>query len=512
MTIYTKLTIDGTQYADFPSCEIRNSTSDYNSSSSFEIAFDNDVGIYASTFSIGQEVKFWAEKDVNPATQQIFTGLIEDIRFTGRENEEKIILSGRDYTSRLQDVTVEPSVYNNQEISTIVTDLISNYVTGITTANVDVTGNIVGHINFNHVSVYDALKQLAERVNFAFWVDIDKDLHFTAKGLTSSSVTLDNTNVIRSNITETEEGMYNQVWIYGDRVLTKWQNTFTANGGSVYALDYKPHNTEIFIGGSTFPKQGGIFQLNTEAASGVQYLVDYNDKNVIFVSGTNNGDNVPISGTDTGTVNYDRSTPIVKFAQNRTSVDTYGAKVKIINDKSIKDPTLARDMSKTFIAEHKDPKTQGNGYLKGVIGLTAGHTVLINLPYENINNVTYTLVEVRYLFTPENNFTEQVMNVTVSDKIRDAADTIKQMILDIKRLQAADIEVGDVFTRLETGEGAYGLRVSSWSVKSALTGSDFYVGSTSLANGSSHPNSWVGSPGSFWAGSHTITYTTEVSG
>ncbi len=59
--------------------------------------------------------------------------------------------------------------------------------------------------------------------------------------------------------------------------------------------------------------------------SGVDYLVSYQDKEIIFTSGTAIGSSVPANGGSI-LVRYNREVPIVKTGQNRPSVQLYGLK------------------------------------------------------------------------------------------------------------------------------------------------------------------------------------------
>jgi len=498
MVIYTQVEVGGNKFDDADYIRVVNSIGVNNSSSNFRCVFPNHNGLHKDDFTIGDELIIYANKtnDIDsllfPLTfpfdfsTRVITGLIEDIRFFGKEQDEEMILSGRDYTARLQDATVEPVVYNNQEVSVIVKDIMDNNVDGITTEGVDTTSTTLDHISFNHISVFDALKQLADVSGFIFWVDVNKVLNFKQKESIDSGFTLDNTNVLKSTFRESDQDMANEVWVYGDRRLTAWQNTFTADGaGSVFELDYKPHNTSVLVAGSTTPKKGGVFQLVDFAPSGVEYLIDYHNKKIIFVSGTNAGDNIPVSG-DSITVDYDRSTPIIKYGFDRSSIETYGKKVKVIVDKNIKDPRLAKDVLTAELEENKLPKIQGNLSLQGIQILTAGKTVGVNLPNNGITNQTYEIIEVVYEFNKKNNLSEKVMRVKVSKKLKDVIDTIKQLMLDVKKIQVGDISTSDVITRLEASTGSAGVRVKEWYVKTRTIGDCFVLG---------HPvNGVLGSP------------------
>ena len=493
MVINNRLDIGTSQYWDAEDIQVKNSMGEYNSASTFSAGFGNINGKHKGDFTVGDEILVFADKDQNPVplkftytfplsfaqATKLFLGVLEGIKFTGKGQSEKITITGRDYTAKLQDVNVEPTVYNDDEVSVIVIDLMTTYAPEISTANVDTTTVTINHIAFNHLSVYDALKELAKKCGFTFWIDADKVLNFKAKGTVSSGIILDNSNILSSTFNESDQDMANDVWVYGDRILTKTQNNFTANGGSVYTLTYQPHNTEVLVGGGSVPYKGGIYELVSFAFTGTQYLLDFDNKNIIFVSGTDAGNNIPTSGTDDIIVNYDRSTPIIKRGTDRASTTLYGTKSKVIVDKNIKDPNMAVDILKgELISDNTLPKKQGNIKIRGVINLTAGNTVAVNLPKNDIINQNYDILQASYSFNAKNNYSENVLDVKVNKKIRDVSDTIKQIILDLKKIQTQDILTSDIIARLEQASETVGPRIKSWQIYTRNMGNSFQLGAT----------------------------------
>ena len=61
----------------------------------------------------------------------------------------------------------------------------------------------------------------------------------------------------------------------------------------------------------------------------------------------------------------------------------------IIDTDEIKDPNQAADIAKSQLALHKEPTKMGQISLKGIGQVEAGKTVVIDYPYQNINNETY---------------------------------------------------------------------------------------------------------------------------
>ena len=267
--------------------------------------------------------------------------------------------------------------------------------------------------------------------------------------------------------------MVNEVWVYGDTILTGWYNNFTGNGtGSVFTLDYKPHNTEVTVSGVS--KNGAVFEMVNIPVSGQHYLVNYNDLKIIFTSGTSAGYNVPGSLSPV-VIKYDRSSPIIKYGKNNASISAYGRKDKVIVDKNITDPRSATDIVQNQLSLYSEPLRDGNLVLDQILVVTPGQTCIVNLPYQNINSEIFTILEARYNFTAESVLSENTLTIKVNEKIKDVTDTLKQIILDLKKLQVADIDASDVITRLETGTGSFGFKVDTWQVYTWDIGSKFIL-------------------------------------
>ena len=160
MVIYTKLEIESVEYSDATQININKNMGDFNATSSFEIILPNDSGQYDDTFALNEEVKIYADLDVNPATTKIFLGIIENINFKGKANKEDIILSGRDYGAILQDILISPRIFKNQEASSIVRSLMTQNAagTGITVDNVNSSGIAIDRITLNNISLFDSIK------------------------------------------------------------------------------------------------------------------------------------------------------------------------------------------------------------------------------------------------------------------------------------------------------------------------------------------------------------------
>jgi len=416
---------------------------------------------------------------INNGSQLLFKGIVENISYEGVELDEKITLTGRDFSARLVDRTVEPEVYTNMEIGSIVRDIIRKYTSNITTSGVmTVPGSPLARIVFNHTPVYDAVNQLAQLADYNFYVDVNKDLSFAPAGSVSSGYTFDSGNSLEDVFQVDRESLFNQVWVYGDRYLDGFQETLTAGsplGGSIFTLLYNPHNTQVRVSGAII-QPGGIDELTNTPVSGAKYLVNFLDKQIIFTSGTDIGANIPTSGNQV-IIDYQRTLPVVKVGNNDPSISQFSQRNKIIVDKNIKDPLTAAAILKEQLATLANPKIEGNLDVYGIVDVVPGQTAIVNFPNQNINSQTYEIIEAKYAFNTENNLSNRVLSLKLNKRIGDVTDTLKDTILELRRINAQDITTSDVITRFQFATGSYGYQTSGVLVYTRTgLGSSFILG------------------------------------
>lgn len=474
--INNKLIISGVTIPDAYTISINKSLSENDISSSFNCEIENLFGHNKSKFTVGNSVELWAWKDQTGSTR-IFNGILENVGYKGSENNEKIKLSGRDYTARLMDVTVEPTVYSNLQAGSIIKDIVFDYVDEISTSGVTLAGSNIQRINFNHTPVYDAIKQLADSQNYMFWVDDNKDLKYVPLGGSISTYSLDNTNVISADFKDRRDTLFNEVWVYGDKYLDAFKETTTYSGlvsqGSQVTLGYKPHNVQVTISGGIL-QPGGILNMN-DTTSGVKYLVDYDNKQIVFKSGTSNGNFIPTSGNAV-VIDYMRALPVVTVGRNDSSINSYGKRVKLIVDRNIKDPNQAELIMLGELDKYSDPIKEGNLEIRGIIDIYPWEQVSVNLPYHGVNNQTYDVISSNYDFDQENCQNDQVLKIKVNKDIPDLSDAIKEILLKLKQAEAKEIESGEGLTRLEQATGFLTLQQSGCEIWTRGIGSSFILG------------------------------------
>src|SRR3990167_8937685 len=250
-----------------------------------------DIDKYGSrTFapSVGQEVV------IQNGSTKLFAGRIVQVD----EQYDKLDLVRYriqcvDYTRDL-DHQLVVETYEDQTIDAIIADIKSRYLPStITTTNVDAPVT-VKYIAFNYEYPSDCLKQLAELVNYDWYVDYDKDIHFFAKEENAAPFELSDTGgkyiyeslSLKKDITPVR----NTVYVRGGEYKG---DTFTVErtGDGVHQLwgtEYKFDDIRVVTTGQE--KSVGLD--NIDNATNYDCLYNFTEKFIRF-----RADKIPTSGT-----------------------------------------------------------------------------------------------------------------------------------------------------------------------------------------------------------------------
>lgn len=243
MVIYDKITISGIQFLQSTDMKVISTMSENNSSSTCSVTCKNYFGSNKDVAIPGDEIMIYAEKDVNPPTKKIFTGQVTSMAYGEQSNKGTIVIEGRDYYGVLQDATIPPIVYRNLDAGSIVKHLVDTNTSGLNTGSINVaTGNLIDYKRYNHLHVADAIKELGEETGYYSYVNTEKYVMFEPKNTVTAGFTIGSHNTLQSNFKTTTDDMSNEVYVYGDRVLTAAPTiTQTSDGaGSTIQLAFKP--------------------------------------------------------------------------------------------------------------------------------------------------------------------------------------------------------------------------------------------------------------------------------
>jgi len=440
MTFFSRVDIGGN--TNISNAEYIGVNAQQDSVSDCTINFPNDKGSYSGTFAIGNIINIWVG---SPATQdKIFNGVVTDLSYTSLPNQREFItVQGHDMTKRLRDVTAN-DLYVGLSAGSIVKSIISAETSGITTNNVD-DGATLNNIQFKKRPVIDCIGELAELSGYDWWIDSGADLHFVSRNSISSGKQLlagSLGNITNSIWSVSDRELTNSVVVYGGRRVVAQVGSFgTAGTGSVFTLDDKPYDTKVKVNGVI--KEGGILQQFGTPPTGIQYLVDFDNKQIIFTSGTEAGNNIPSSGTNVVTVDYNKQVPVVKLAEDRISIDKYGKKEKVIVNEEIKDPRQARDIALAEIQDFSTPGLNGQFNVKGINMIQPGHTVDVYIPYTAASG-TMKVTNVSYNINQNTLKSEQILSLQAGTRKGNISDAFADYMISQRQLQAEKIDVSDI--------------------------------------------------------------------
>lgn len=347
-----------------------------------------------------------------------------------------------------QEITLFQEAGASGTIHTWIDDLRMFKHTSMTYSRVN-SGTEFTNYKTKHRYIQDVINDLREVESFDWFVNTDRELVYRPENVVASSIGIGSQNLTDVRTKKDNSQLFNRVWVYGDKTLIGWEETFTGDGvGSVFQLEFSPHNSRLFVSGIKQP--GGIFEAVSSAPpSGTAYLVEFDERNIIFVSGTEAGDNIPGSLV-TILAEYQYEKPILGLAEDLVSISEFGLREKIITSDEIKSPKQAQDIADSQINLFSNPLNNVRCDFQGTGTFVPAEVVQINFPRHGINNQSFKVIDVTYQVNTVNLQSEQIVSLNLAQRVPDVTDYLAQMIRDIKRLQAKDISAEAVQPRFTT--------------------------------------------------------------
>lgn len=274
------------------------------------------------------------------------------------ERNEKIIggiligydCRAKDWSAKLDGKLVVKS-YANQTADAIVQNIIITYTTGFTVVNVKPSVS-VGSIKFNYEQVSRALTQLADQINWDWYVDPDKDIHFFDEETATAPFNLDDTS-----------GNYEWATLEINNTILNLKNYVFVRGGEYKKTISEANSVDSYLGDGTKKtfqlaykydnitvKKGGVVQTigtdqQTDPAT-VDLLYNFNEKFIKFTAAPANAATVVIFG--------DAFIPIIAAVRDQGSIATYGEFQQAKIDKSIASVSEAQSRAKTELKKYSE--------------------------------------------------------------------------------------------------------------------------------------------------------------
>jgi len=362
---------------------------------------------------------------------KVFAGLIT--RVTQSLNTTGVLiydLDLEDYTRSL-DRRLVPDTYSEMTVSEIIESMIANYTSasdGITTTNVD-CDTTIDYIAFNYLPISKCLTQLADTVNYDWYIDYDKDIHFFAKDSNPAPVELEDdtaTYLINTlKIRRDNSQLRNVIYVRGGEYLG---STFTteveANGiDSIYPLGYKYDGLSVTLTGQSL--NVGVDNLDDEDDYDV--LWNFQEKIIKF-----RDSRIPTVGS-TMRIGGKPYLPVRIKERNSNSIDAMvsaeggtGEYEYLIIDNTIETKQEARDRATAELNAYKLTLNEGS-FMSYTDGFKAGQEIRINSEAHGIDE-NFIINQVTTKMRSYNTFVYNVSVVTT--KTYGIIEYLQQIIID----------------------------------------------------------------------------------
>lgn len=361
-------------------------TDDLNARNTLSCELWDDAGTYHP--AVGQELILYAADGVT----RLFAGTIEEPEersLRGISTGYAIRISAVDY-NQLADRHLVAEVYDNQSFTTIVTDLVTQYLAadGVAISAIDGGPTFVRKI-FNYRSVAECLNELSEDTGYAWWIDYDKAFHFRTRESVSAptAVSLTNSTILSVTVKTSRNAYRNRQYIRAGRGLTDvLTESFTGDGArQTFSVGFP-------IGTVPTVRVNGVVQ--TVGIRGVDDSLTFQwywNKDANEVSQRSSG--VPLTTSDTLQIAYRGLYPLLVQAQNdadvaeRISIEGGSGLYETIDDYADID---SADLAFATAAA----KLQRNGFIRQTIafetdvtGFASGQLVSITLTPHNVSGL-----------------------------------------------------------------------------------------------------------------------------
>lgn len=288
--------------------------------------------------------------------------------------------------------------YTNTDPGNIVKDIISNFTTGFTSANVSLAGYTIPSIKFNYQPPTKCIQKIAQLIGWEWYIDPGKDVHFFlgSAAVNPAPFNLDDTsgNLEWPTIdyARNTQNLKNSIYVIG----STYKKTYSAaaaidvytseNNVTTYPLvyPYTISSITVTLGGvaqtvGTYGKDSpGSFQVLYSNASGTPPFI-------VFSANPGAGSQIKVYG--------DAEVPILGYSNDAASITTYGEFQDTIVDKQITTYQEAQQRALAEVIQYGSP-IDDLKFSTLKTGLMIGQTITLNSTLLGVN-VTVTIQRIR---------------------------------------------------------------------------------------------------------------------
>ena len=303
---------------------------------------------------------------------KIFGGFIvgvnEDLATVDKTN---YVVECKDYTHKLDGILIQRS-YVDTNAETIIKDLIDDNAPEFNTDNV-VSVYPITKIVFNQIPLTECLRRLAGIMDYEFYIDPDKNLHYFQRFTRTAPYNLTDTSgtyiykSVRRNIDATQ--IANLVRVRGgfasESSLTGDSTTIKGDESKTVKLPYKYSNLSVWLNTGLGEVEQVVGIDNIDSFTDKDVLYNYQMDTLRFENNLSDGDIVRFEGY--------KKFLVMAEVEDVESVAQFGRREKLVRDSTIEDTITARQRARMELETYKDKisdlnfKTYNSGLLCGQV-------------------------------------------------------------------------------------------------------------------------------------------------
>lgn len=367
MSVIVKInTIDRTSFIEFGSLFVKQNLTNLVDTAAFSI---RKVGTKTLVPEYNDDIEIF------DGAEKIFAGKILNVDEVKESNGPSFVYSVNcvDHTYEFDKLLVART-YVGDTIKEIIDDIVANFTpagSGFTTNNVT-SSLVIDKIVFNQIPNSQALKKLADLLQYDWYIDADKDIHFFSKEINLAPFNLTDTsgNFVNTSLRRLTDGsqLVNRVKVrggeYDGATIT---DSITVSGNVTKSFQLPNKIADLTIKLNTVSQTVGE-EFNDDFTS-FDVLHNYQDQSFKFENALSDGDVIEFSGKP--------KIRIFAIAEDSDSVNEFGAIEKLIRDNSIADNTLARNRANAELLAYASERVNA-GFITYEPGLRSGMFINIS--------------------------------------------------------------------------------------------------------------------------------------
>lgn len=180
----------------------------------FSFKIDNSTQAYTDLFSPYDKIRIYLDYGTEATTMR-FVGLIERIS----KSEHTLVITGRGTAAKFIGKNVTYWAINMPR-STILSQIISQYFTELTTTNLE-SDAVTATVNYVDMPFFDVVEEICSAAGFDAYIDKDNDFHYFESGSrqNTTEAVVHGYNLIETgDFSPDASNIYNKVKVYGAEI------------------------------------------------------------------------------------------------------------------------------------------------------------------------------------------------------------------------------------------------------------------------------------------------------